>query len=80
MLKLQIIKFGNISILYNNFDAYVFFSISSVFNFCFVAKQRINSGYFLLEVDPKKKKGKKKNRTKLKKLRDFMESSDDDFV
>ena len=54
--------------------------LSSVSNFCFIAKQRIDSGFFLFEADRIKKEEKKKNKKKLKKLSEVMESSDDDFI
>ena len=54
--------------------------LSTVSNFCFIAKQRIDSGFFLFEADRKKKEEKKKNKKILKKLSEVMESSDDDFM
>ena len=54
--------------------------LSSVSNFCFIAKQRINSGFFLFVADRKKKEDEKKNRKNLKKLSVVMESSDDEFM
>ena len=54
--------------------------LSSVSNFFFLAKQRIDSGFFLFEADWKKKEEKKKNRKKLKKWSEVMESSDDEFM
>ena len=54
--------------------------LSSVSNFCFIAKQRIDSGFFLFEADRKKKEEKKKNKKILKKLSEVVESSDDDFM
>ena len=54
--------------------------LSSVSNFCFIANQRIDSGFFLFEADRKKKEAKKKNRKKMKKSSEVMESSDDEFM
>ena len=45
---------------------------------CFIAKQRIDSAFFLFEAEKRMKEEKKENR--LKKLQNFMELSDDDFV
>ena len=49
-------------------------------DFCVIAKQRIDSGFFLFQVDQKKKKEKKKRMMAMKKARENMLSSDDDFV
>ena len=54
--------------------------LASVSNFCFIAKQRIGSGFFLFEADRKKKEEKKKNKKRLKKLSEVMESSNDEFM
>ena len=68
---------------------YVYTIYSSItFSFPFylcdsVAKQRIDSGFFLFEAEMKKKKEKKQiKRLKAKEcrnLKDFMVSSDEDF-
>jgi len=55
------------------------FSLFFFVSFCFIAKQRIDSGFFLFEAERKKKEIKKKNKKILKKCREAMESSDDDF-
>ena len=49
-------------------------------DFCVIAKQRIDSGFFLFQADQKKKKEKKKRMMAMKKAREYMLSSDDDFV
>ena len=49
-------------------------------DFCVIAKQRIDSGFFLFQADQKKKKEKKKRMMAMKKARENMLSSDDDFV
>ena len=49
-------------------------------DFCILAKQRIDSGFFLFQADEKKKKEKKKRMMAMKKARENMMSSDDDFV
>ena len=49
-------------------------------DFCILAKQRIDSGFFLFQADQKKKKEKKKRMMAMKKARENMLSSDDDFV
>ena len=49
-------------------------------DFCDIAKQRIDSGFFLFQADQKKKKEKKKRMMAMKKARENMLSSDDDFV
>ena len=48
--------------------------------FCFIAKQRIDSGFFLFQAEQRKKKEKKKRMMARKKSREAMLSSDDDFV
>jgi len=49
----------------------------------FIAKQRIDSGFFLFQAELKKKKEKKQNKkiktSKCRNLKDFMDSSDVDF-
>ena len=49
-------------------------------DFCVIAKQKIDSGFFLFQADQKKKKEKKKRMMAMKKARENMMSSDDDFV
>ena len=49
-------------------------------DFCVIAKQRIDSGFFLFQADQKKKKEKKKRMMAMKKARENMLSSDDDSV
>jgi len=49
-------------------------------DFCILAKQRIDSGFFLFQADEKKKQEKKKRMMAMKKARENMLSSDDDFV
>ena len=49
-------------------------------DFCVIAKQRIDSGFFLFQADQKKKKEKKKRMMAMKKARENMLSSDDDFA
>ena len=49
-------------------------------DFCVIAKQRIDSGFFLFQADQKKKKEKKKQMMTIKKARENMLSSDDDSV
>ena len=48
-----------------------------------VAKQRIDSGFFLFQAEMKKKKEKKQSKklkaNQCKKLKEFMDSSDEDF-
>ena len=44
-----------------------------------IAKQRIDSGFFLFQAEQKKKAEKKKQK-KMLKTEKFMETSDDDFV
>ena len=48
--------------------------------FCILAKQRIDSGFFLFQADQKKKKEKKKRMIAIKKAKENMLSSDDDSV
>ena len=48
--------------------------------FTIIAKQRIDSGFFLFQADEKKKKEKKNRMMAMKKARENMMSSDDDFV
>ena len=77
MLKLQtfiLFILEDYSLLY-----VISFSLFSFVSFCFIAKQRIDSGFFLFEAEQKKKETKKKNKKILKKCREAMESSDDDF-
>ena len=50
------------------------------FYFCFIAKQRIDSGFFLFQAEQRKKKEKKKLKNAMKKSREVMISSDDEFV
>ena len=57
-----------------------YISFSSASNFCFIPKQRIDSGFFLFEAEQRKKREKKKQKKTLKNLQDFMDSSDDDFM
>ena len=42
--------------------------LSSVSNFCFIAKQRIDSGFFLFEADRKKKEEKKEKQEKFEEV------------
>ena len=68
MLKLQIfigeiIPF-NAWILIYRFS----FSISSVSIFCFIAKERIDSGFFLFEADQKKKEEKQEKLEETKRV------------
>ena len=49
-------------------------------DFCILAKQRIDSGFFLFQAAEKKKKEKKKRMMAMKKAKENMMSSDDDFV
>ena len=48
--------------------------------FCILAKQRIDSGFFLFQAAEKKKKEKKKRMMAIKKVRDNILSSDDESV
>jgi len=52
-------------------------------SFCFIAKQRIDSGFFLFQAEMKRKKEKKQSKkikaAKCRNLKDFMDSSDEDF-
>ena len=50
------------------------------FSICVIAKQRTDSGFFLFEAEPRKKREKKKQKNVLKKSQEFMNSSDNDFV
>ena len=54
-----------------------YISFLSASNFCFIPKQRIDSGFFLFEAEQRKKREKKKQKKTLKNLQDFMDSSDD---
>ena len=49
----------------------------------FIAKQRIDSEFFLFQAELRKKKEKKQNKkmkaSKCRNLKDFMDSSDEDF-
>ena len=52
--------------------------------FCeLIAKQRIDSGFFLFQAEMKRKKEKKQSKkikaAKCRNLKDFMDSSDEDF-
>ena len=47
--------------------------------FTVIAKQRIDSGFFLFQAEQKKKAEKKINK-KVLKTKNYMESSDDDVV
>jgi len=54
------------------------------FYFCkFTAKQRIDSGFFLFQAEMKRKKEKKQSNkrkaSQSRNLKDFMDSSDEDF-
>jgi len=51
-----------------------------LFLFCFIAKLRIDSGFFLFQAEQRKKKEKKKLKNAMKKSREVMISSDDEFV
>jgi len=56
----------------------------SFFLFCeSIAKQRIDSGFFLFQAEMKRKKEKKQSKkikaAKCRNLKDFMDSSDEDF-
>ena len=61
------------------------FIIQNIFTFpavpalCFLAKQSIDRGLFLVKTEQKKIAEKKKI-MKLKKIKDHTESSDDDFI
>jgi len=48
-----------------------------------IAKQRIDSGFFLFQAEMKRKKEKKQSKNikaaKCRNLKDFMDSSDEDF-
>ena len=48
--------------------------------FCILAKQRIDSGFFLFQAAEKKKKEKKKRMMAIKKVRENILSSDDESV
>ena len=81
MLNLQRIIFNFI------FDLRCFERMKSIYllcvcfvEFCFLAKQRIDSGFFLFQAAEKKKKEKKKRMMAIKKARDNMLSSDDESV
>ena len=81
MLKSQIfifILFWNLPFYCTNYI--IIFTFPSVFALCFIAKQRIDSAFFLFKVEQRRKAEKKKNKKKFKKLQAFMESLDDDFV
>ena len=47
--------------------------------FTVIAKQRIDSGFFLFQVEMKKKQEKKKNK-KIMKTKNHADSSDDEFM
>jgi len=60
----------------------VFFSV--LFYLCTsIAKQRIDSGFFLFQAEMKRKKEKKQSNkrkaSQSRNLKDFMDSSDEDF-
>ena len=66
----------------NNYLFMVFLFHSLLFCKC-SAKQRIDSGLFLFQAEMKKKKEKKQSKklkaNQCKKLKEFMDSSDEDF-
>ena len=62
------------------YECNYYISFSSASTFCFLAKQRIDSGFFLFEAEQRKKREKKKQKNVLKNSRDFIDSSADDFV
>ena len=49
-------------------------------DFCILAKQRIDSGFFLFQAAEKKKKEKKKRMMAIKKVGENILSSDDESV
>ena len=74
-------------IFYFVFDLRCFERMKSVYllcvcfvEFCILAKQRIDSGFFLFQAAEKKKKEKKKRMMAIKKVRDNILSSDDESV
>ena len=68
---------------YNIYFLSFFFLLFSYSLLESVAKQRINSGFYLFEAEMKKKKEKKQMKSlkakECRKLKDFMVSSDEDF-
>ena len=52
--------------IYHFITRFIFFAFYSVRALCIIAKQRIDSGFFLFQAEQKKKADKKKNRKKLK--------------
>ena len=81
MLNLQRIIFNLI------FDLRCFERMKSIYllcvcfvELCILAKQRIDSGFFLFQAAEKKKKEKKKRMMAIKKVRDNILSSDDESV
>ena len=55
------------------------FSLSILCMLYCLAKQRIDSGFFLFQAE-QKKKAEKKNSKKVLKTKNCMQSSDDDFM
>ena len=81
MLSLQRIIFNFV------FDLRCFERMKSIYllcvcfvEFCILAKQRIDSGFFLFQAAEKKKKEMKKRMMAIKKVRDNILSSDDESV
>ena len=81
MLNLQRIIFNFVfDLRYFERMKFIYLSFVCFVYFCFIAKQRIDSGFFLFQADQRKKKEKKKRMMARKKSREAMLSSDDDFV
>ena len=77
MLNLQRIIFNFVFDLRMKF---IYLLCVCLVEFCILAKQRIDSGFFLFQAAEKKKKEKKKRMMAIKKVRDNILSSDDESV
>ena len=68
----EILLYIRMKFMYLSFICFVYF--------CFIAKQIIDSGFFLFQAEQRKQKVKKKRMMATKISREAMLSSDDDFV
>ena len=81
MLNLQRIIFNLVFDLHcSERMKFIYLLCVCLVEFCILAKQRIDSGFFLFQAAEKKKKEKKKRMMAIKKVRDNILSSDDESV
>ena len=81
MLNLQRIIFNLVfDLLCSERMKFIYLLCVCLVEFCILAKQRIDSGFFLFQAAEKKKKEKKKRMMAIKKVRENILSSDDESV